>query len=110
MATVRRTKKAKVRTNADGSRTYGPYKGSKQNDGRPVMVTSKGKGQPGSTSTAAARDRKEQSLGKKLPEGQHVAHKGRTNKQGNKATAPSATRVESAKKNIGDGNRSRSKR
>jgi hypothetical protein len=105
---VRKTKKATVRTNPDGSRTYGPYKGSKQIDGRPIMVTAKGKGQPGSTSTSAARDKKEASIGRKLSKSEHVAHKGaRTNKQGNKGTGPSATRIESAKKNIGDENKRR---
>ena len=105
---IRKTKKAKVRTNPDGSRTYGPYKGSKQIDGRPIMVTSKGKGQPGSTSTSAARDEKERSIGRKLSKSEHVAHKGsKTNKQGNKSTSPSATRVESAAKNIGDENKRR---
>jgi len=108
VTTTRRTKKAKVRTNADGSKTYGPYKGSKQNHGRPVSVTSPGKGRPGETSTASARDEKEQAIGRKLPRGQHVAHKGSsTNKDGDKRTSPSATRVESAAKNIGDGNRTR---
>jgi hypothetical protein len=108
VTTTRKNKKAKVRTNADGSKTYGPYKGSSTVDGRPIMVTSPGKGQPGKSSTAAARDEKERSIGRKLRKDEHVAHKGSsTNKDGDKRTSPSATRVESAAKNIGDGNRTR---
>ena len=106
MAT-RRTGKAKVETRADGSKVYGPYPGSKQNDGRPIKVIKKnGK----TTSTSAARDEKEKSLGRKLPRDQHVAHKSGTNKGGSKSTSASSTRVESAKKNVGDGNKTRASR
>ena len=106
MAT-RRTGKAKVETRADGSKVYGPYKGSAQNDGRPIKVVKKG---GRTTSTSAARDEKEKSLGRKLPRSQDVAHKSGTNKGGNKSTSASSTRVESKKKNIGDGNKTRASR
>lgn len=106
MAT-RKTGKSKVETRSDGSKVYGPYKGSKQNDGRPIKVVKKG---GRTTSTTAARDEKEKSLGKKLPRNQHVAHKSGTNKGGGKSTSASSTRVESAKKNVGDGNKTRASR
>lgn len=105
--TTRRTGKAKVETRADGSKVYGPYRGSKQNDGRPIKVVKKG---GKTTSTSAARDEKEKSLGRSLPRDQHVAHKTGTNKGGSKSTSPSATTVQSAKKNVGDGNKTRASR
>jgi hypothetical protein len=90
-----------------GKTVYGPYPGSKQNNGRPIYVerdNSTGK----TTSTNAARAEKEKSIGKSLPRSEHVAHKSGTNKGGNRSISPSSTRVESAKKNIGDGNKTRS--
>lgn len=106
MAT-RRTGKAKVETRSDGSKVYGPYKGSERNDGRPIKVIKKN---GRTTSTSAARDEKEKSLGRKLPKNQHVAHKSGTNKGGSKSTSASSTTVQSAKKNVGDGNKTRSSR
>jgi hypothetical protein len=107
-----KTAKGKKETMSDGTVVYSGYKGSKQNNGRPVSVTRKlkksGK-QDGSTtsSTNTARHEKEKSTGRKLSKKEHVAHKSGTNKGGNHSTKASSTRVESAKKNIGDGNRSR---
>lgn len=105
--TTRRTRKAK-KTTRNGKTVYGPYKGSKQNDGRPIYVE-KNHRTGKTTSTNAARHEKEKQTGE-LPRHKHVAHKGKTNKAGNKSTSPSSTRVESAKKNIGDGNRTRRKK
>ena len=100
-------KKAKVETRSNGTRVYGPYKGSKQNKGRPTKVEYKnGK----TSSTNAARDEKEKSVGRKLKRHEHVAHKGKTNESGNKSTSASSTRVESRKKNVGDGNKTRASR
>ena len=55
------------------AKVYGPYKGSKQNGGRKIMVVRKSDGS--TTSTNAARHKKEKSLGKKLSKTQHVDHK-----------------------------------
>lgn len=87
------------------AKRYGPYKGSKQNDGRPIYVYRKGDGS--TTSSNAARVKKEESVGKVLPKSTHVAHKSGTNKGGNHSIASTATRAEPASKNIGDGNKTR---
>lgn len=110
-----KTPKGKKETMSDGTVVYSGYKGSKQNNGRPVSVTRKLKSngkQDGKTtsSTNTARHEKQKSTGRKLSKKEHVAHKSGTNKGGNHSTKPSSTRVESAKKNIGDGNRSRHKK
>lgn len=58
------------------SKVYGPYKGSKANGGRPVMVLRrKVKGKVVTSSTNAARYLYEKAKGKKLPEDQDVNHK-----------------------------------
>lgn len=101
--TTRRTKKAKVEERG-GTKYYGPYKGSDSSNGRPVTVVRKSDGS--TTSTSSARHEKEKAVGRKLAKDEHVAHKS----PGNKATSPSSTRVESRKKNIGDGNKARAKR
>ena len=54
-------------------KVYGPYKGSKQNGGRKVMVIRRADGS--TTSTNAARHKKEKALGKSLRKDQHVDHK-----------------------------------
>ena len=87
------------------AKRYGPYKGSKQNDGRPIYVYKKSGG--GTTSSNAARVKKEESVGKKLPKSSHVAHRSGTNKGGNHSISSGSTRVESSAKNIGDGNKTR---
>lgn len=82
-------------------KVYGPYKGSKQNGGRKVMVIRRADGS--TTSTNAARHKKEKALGKKLRKDQHVDHK-----DNNKHNDSSKNlKVMSRKKNIGKGNKNR---
>jgi len=88
------------------TKTYGPYKrkgqDGKRND-RDIVVkynTKTGK----TTSTTAARDAKEKQIGRKLKKDEHAAHKPGTNRKSNSA---SDTKVQKAKKNIGDGNKRR---
>lgn len=88
-----------------GTKTYGPYKGSKQNGGRKIVVkynSASGK----VTSTNAARDKKEKQLGRKLSKREHVDHK--DNNKDNEGS--SNLQVMSASKNIGKGNQHRKKR
>lgn len=109
VVSTKSTGKAKRQDLSDGKRIYGPYKGSKQNNGRPVSVPAR-KGQPGKGSQNTAAYNKMKSKGKPgapVPAGKNVAHIGKTNKAGNKTTNPSRTRIESKSKNIGDGNASR---
>jgi hypothetical protein len=103
MAT-RRTPKAKVEERG-GKKYYGPYKGSKSSNGRPVTVVRNADGS--TTSTSSARHEKEKQLGKELPRNVDVAHK---REGSNKPTSASSTRVETTKKNRGDGNRARAKK
>jgi hypothetical protein len=58
---------------SDGSKVYGPYKGSKQNDGRKIYVIRKADGS--TTSTNKARGDYESKTGKNLPKTTHVDHK-----------------------------------
>jgi hypothetical protein len=83
------------------AKMYGPYKGSKQNGGRKIMVVRKSDGS--TTSTNAARHQKEKTLGKKLAKSQHVDHK--DNNKGNDSAKN--LRVTSRKKNIGKENKRR---
>lgn len=85
------------------AKIYGPYKGSKQNGGRKIMVIKKADGS--ATSTNAARHKKEQALGKKLRKDQHVDHKD-NNKNNDSAKN---LKVTSRKKNIGKENKRRAK-
>jgi len=82
-------------------KVYGPYKGSKQNGGRKVMVIRKADGS--TTSTNAARHKKEKAIGKSLRKDQHVDHKD-NNKNNDSAKN---LKVISRKKNIGKGNKNR---
>jgi hypothetical protein len=83
---------------------YGPYKGSDQNKGRKIVV--KYNPETGKvTSTNAARDKVERLRGK-LSKKKHVAHS--DNNRDNDSTPN--LKVQPAKKNIGDGNRSRVRR
>lgn len=82
-------------------KVYGPYKGSKQNGGRKIMVRRKADGS--TTSTNAARYKKEKSLGKSLKKDQHVDHK--DNNKGNDSAKN--LKVMSRKKNIGKENKRR---
>jgi len=97
----------KPKVQKDGTKVYGPYKrkgtDGKRND-RDIVVKRSPSGK--TTSTTAARHNKEQSTGRTLKKSEHVAHKPGTNRKSN---SPSDTRVESASKNIGDGNRARKK-
>lgn len=111
MAAVRKTGKSKAVKNADGSTTYGPYKGSAANHGRPTKVIYNKNASGSKTSTTnAARDEKKKSIGHNLPRSEQVAHKGgkgHQNADGNHATSASSTTVQSMKKNIGTGNQDR---
>lgn len=104
VAGTRKTRKSKVTTDSKGNKVYGPYKGSKKNKGRPMVVKRSSSGK--TTSSTAARHEKEKTTGK-LPKDKHVAHKEGTTRN---ATSSKSTRVESRSKNIGDGNRARRKR
>ncbi len=84
-------------------KTYGPYKGSKQNGGRKIMVIRRADGS--TTSTNAARHKKEKALGKSLSKDKHVDHKD-NNKNNDSAKN---LKVMSRKKNIGKENKRRAK-
>jgi hypothetical protein len=90
------TKKKKV---------YGPYKGSKENGGRKIIVEYNPRTQK-TTSKNAARHKKESSLGRKLSKKEHVDHKDNNHKN----ESSSNLRVMSSKENIGKGNKNRKKR
>lgn len=79
---AKKPKKYTVRK--DGTKVFGPYKGSKENGGRPIMVVRKKDGS--STSTNAARYKYESKRGK-LPRHVDVDHKdngGRAGRDGMK--------------------------
>lgn len=79
---VKKTKKYTVRK--DGTKIFGPYKGSKDNGGRPIVVVRKKDGS--STSITAARYKYESKRGK-LAKGMEVDHKdngGRAGRDGMK--------------------------
>ncbi len=86
-------------------KTYGPYKGSKENGGRSIVVHYDPKSQS-TTSQNAARHKKEKSLGRKLSKKEHVDHKDNNHKN----ESSSNLTVMSAKKNIGKGNQNRKKK
>jgi hypothetical protein len=86
-------------------KVYGPYKGSKQNGGRKIVVEYDPKSQT-TTSKNSARHKKEQSLGRKLSKKEHVDHK--DNNKNNESS--SNLKVMSASKNIGKGNQNRKKK
>jgi len=86
-------------------KTYGPYKGSKQNGGRSIVVKYDPKTQK-TTSTNAARDKKEKELGRKLSRDEHVDHKDNNKKN----EGSSNLQVMKASKNIGKGNQHRKKK
>jgi hypothetical protein len=88
-----------------GPKTYGPYKGSKQNGGRKIVVKYDPKSQK-TTSTNAARHTKEKQLGRKLRKDEHVDHKD-NNKDHNGAKN---LQVMKASDNIGKGNKHRKKK
>ncbi len=70
---------AKSVKSKSGKRVYGPYKGSKQNGGRPIMVVVKKNGK--TTSTNKARHDYEKRNGK-LPKHVDVDHKDNGGRRG----------------------------
>jgi hypothetical protein len=89
---------------------FGPYKGSKQNGGRPIYVIKRKKkdGSTQTTSTNKARLDYKKATGKKLKRNQEVDHidnKGRKGKDGIKNL-----RVLSKKKNVALENKRRAKK
>ena len=81
-------------------KVYGPYKGSKQNDGRKIYVIKNGNK---TTSTNAARLEYKKATGKSLSKKTHVDHKDNNHKNGSKSNL----RAMSASKNIAKGNQNR---
>lgn len=71
-ATKTKAKPKKYTVRKDGTKVFGPYKGSAENGGRPIMVVRKKDGS--STSTNAARYKYESKRGK-LPRSTDVDHK-----------------------------------
>jgi hypothetical protein len=84
-------------------KVYGPYKGSKQNDGRAIYVIKHGQK---ATSTNAARLDYKRATGKSLSKKTHVDHIDNNKKNG----SLSNLRATSASKNIGKGNQNRKKK
>jgi hypothetical protein len=89
---------------------FGPYKGSKQNGGRPIYVIKRKKkdGTTETTSTNKARLDYKKATGKKLKKSQEVDHKdngGRKGKDGIKNL-----RVLSKSKNVAKENKRRAKK
>ena len=66
---------------------FGPYKGSKQNGGRPIYVFKRKKkdGSTVTTSTNKARHEYEEATGKKLPRSTEVDHKDNGGRAGSDA-------------------------
>lgn len=92
------------RKRADGSKVYGPYKGSKANGGRKHYVIRKKDGS--TTSKNQAKQDLEDRTGRKLGKKVHADHKD-GNKHNNSAKN---VRAMSASKNIGKGNKERTKK
>lgn len=84
-----------------GRKVYGPYKGSKANGGRKIMVIRKADGS--TTSTNAARYNYEKKTGKKLARGTEVDHK--DNNHSNDSTGN--LQAMSKSKNVAKGNTAR---
>ena len=89
---------------------FGPYKGSKQNGGRPIFVIKRKKkdGTTETTSTNKARLDYKKATGKKLKRNQEVDHKDNGGRKGSDAL--SNLRVISKKKNVGLENKRRAKK
>ena len=88
---------------ADGSKVYGPYKGSAKNGGRKIYVIRKADGS--TTSTDKARLDYERSTGKKLSKDTHVDHKDNNKNNDSKSNL----RAVSRKENIAKENKRRAK-
>jgi hypothetical protein len=88
---------------------FGPYKGSKQNGGRPIYVIKRKKkdGTTETTSTNKARLDYKKATGKKLKRDQEVDHKDNGGRKGNDKL--SNLRILSKKKNVGLENKRRAK-
>jgi len=89
---------------------FGPYKGSKQNGGRPIYVIKRKKkdGTTETTSTNKARLDYKKATGKKLTRNQEVDHKDNKGRKGSDKI--SNLRVISKKKNVGLENKRRAKK
>ena len=89
---------------------FGPYKGSKQNGGRPIYVIKRKKkdGTTETTSTNKARLDYKKATGKKLKRNQEVDHKDNGGRKGNDKI--SNLRVLSKKKNVCLENKRRAKK
>ena len=89
---------------------FGPYKGSKQNGGRPIFVIKRKKkdGTTETTSTNKARLDYKKATGKKLTRNQEVDHKDNKGRKGSDKI--SNLRVISKKKNVGLENKRRAKK
>jgi len=89
---------------------FGPYKGSKQNGGRPIFVIKRKKkdGTTETTSTNKARLEYKKATGKKLTRNQEVDHKDNKGRKGSDKI--SNLRVLSKKKNVGLENKRRAKK
>jgi mRNA-degrading endonuclease toxin of MazEF toxin-antitoxin module len=89
---------------------FGPYKGSKQNGGRPIYVIKRKKkdGTTKTTSTNKARLDYKKATGKKLKRNQEVDHIDNKGRKGSDKI--SNLRVLSKKKNVGLENKRRAKK
>lgn len=94
--------KKKYTLRKDGTKVFGPYKGSAANGGRPIMVVKKKDGS--SSSTNAARYKYESKNGR-LARGQDVNHKDNGGRSGHDSMKN--LNVMSHSKNVADGNRRR---
>jgi hypothetical protein len=88
---------------------FGPYKGSKQNGGRPIYVIKRKKkdGTTETTSTNKARLDYKKATGKKLKRDQEVDHKDNGGRKGSDAI--SNLGILSKKKNVSKENKRRAK-
>ena len=89
---------------------FGPYKGSKQNGGRPIYVIKRKKkdGTTVTTSTNKARHDYEKATGKSLPRNVDVDHKDNGGRAGRDGI--SNLQVLSKSKNVGKENKRRAKK
>lgn len=89
---------------------FGPYKGSKQNGGRPIYVFKRKKkdGTTVTTSSNKARVEYEKATGRKLRKEEEVDHKNNRGRDGDDRI--SNLRVISKKKNVGLENKRRAKK
>jgi len=91
------------------AKKYGPYKGSKQNGGRPIYVFKKKKnGKTVTTSSNKARVDYEESTGKTLPRDSEVDHKNNKGRAGDDRKGN--LRVVSKSKNVAMENKRRAKK